>query len=121
MTKPKRLLFVCLGNIVRSPLAEHLFRHVAQQRGLLNGYEVDSAGTSRAHVGEAPDPRMRRTAAKHGLHYNGSARRIQYDDLDRFDLVIAMDQTNFTDLRLMASSPDQLARIHLMREFDPHA
>ncbi len=119
MSKPKRIIFVCLGNIVRSPLAEHLFRREAEVRGVAADYEVDSAGTSGYHVGESPDPRMRRTAAERGLHYDGSARRVRSKDLEQFDLILAMDESNLMSLRSMVASEDQVAKIRLMREFDP--
>ncbi len=119
MDEHRRLLFVCLGNIIRSPLGEHLFRHLAGQRRVGDRYEVDSAGTSAWHVGEPPDPRMRRTAASHGLEYTGQARQIELRDLDDFDLVLAMDQSNRSSLLGMTSSPEQQAKIRLLREFDP--
>lgn len=121
MKEPKRILFVCLGNIVRSPLAENLFRHIAQQDGLDTQYFVDSAGTSTYHVGEPPDSRMRRTAAGYGLDYDGSARRFQINDFDRFDLIIAMDLHNRQNLMALARDPDDQRKIRLMREFDPKA
>jgi protein-tyrosine phosphatase len=119
MTKPKSVLFVCLGNIVRSPLAEHLFRKSAKTTPGLEKTEVDSAGTSSYHLGEPPDSRMRRTAAKQGLNYNGRARRVTHEDIESFDLIIAMDQTNYTDLRSMIDSPEGYSKLHLLREFDP--
>lgn len=121
MNKPKRILFVCLGNIVRSPLAENLFRHMAIKQGLDSTYEVDSAGTSAYHVGEPPDVRMRRTAAGFGLDYDGAARRFQISDFDRFDLIVAMDHQNQRNLLAMARSEDDSEKIRLMREYDPQA
>ena len=121
MKKPKRILFVCLGNIVRSPLAENLFRHLAQQRELDSTYEVDSAGTSAYHIGDPPDARMRRTAAGYGLDYDGSARKIRTHDFDNFDLIVAMDLTNRENLIALARNKDDQEKIRLMREFDPQA
>lgn len=117
----KQILFVCLGNIVRSPLAENLFRHLAAERGQDGRYVVDSAGTSAYHVGESPDRRMRQTAQKHGLEYTGRSRQVSDADLRSFDLIIAMDSSNARDLRARSSSPEQKAKIRLMREFDPEA
>lgn len=114
-----RLCFVCLGNIVRSPLAEHLFLRLAKQRGVDHKFEVDSAGMDSWHVGEPPDSRMRRVAATHGLRYDGLARQFRKDELDYFDLIVAMDLENMADLKSMARKPEQQAKIHLLREFDP--
>jgi protein-tyrosine phosphatase len=119
MSKPKSILFVCLGNIVRSPLAEHLFRELALSTPGLELIEVDSAGTSSYHLGEPPDSRMRSTAARHGLKYSGRARRVTQADIESFDLIIAMDQSNYADLRAMFNSPDDHTKLHLLREFDP--
>lgn len=120
MTKPTRILFVCLGNIVRSPLAENMFRHLVEQAGLDAKYETDSAGTAAYHVGDPPDRRMRRVAAARGLEYNGRGRQVARQDFDEFDLLIAMDTNNYADLMSRAPAPAQ-AKIRLMREFDPQA
>jgi len=89
MPPKTRILFVCLGNIVRSPLAEHQFRQLAEQAGRADQYEVASAGTAAYHTGEAPDARMRRVAAQRGLKYSGRARQVSPSDYNRFDLIIA--------------------------------
>lgn len=112
------ICFVCLGNIVRSPLAENLFIHLAELEGVGKKYVADSAGTSAWHVGEQPDSRMRRVAAGHGLDYDGRSRQFERKDYDRFDLIIAMDQENHKSLLQKASSPEQQAKLHLMREFE---
>jgi len=114
-----RICFVCLGNIIRSPLAENLFLNLAEDAGYGDLFEVDSAGTSGYHIGEAPDRRMRRVAASHGVVYQGSARQFTRDDFDRFDLIIAMDNENVRDLRVMAATEEQTRKIHLLRAFDP--
>jgi protein-tyrosine phosphatase len=115
------ILFVCQGNIIRSPLAENLFRQYAADHARVDGYHVDSAGTSAWHAGESPDPRMRRTAATFGVSYDGRARQVQVSDLDRFDLIIAMDRSNYADLVSMTQNGEQRDKIKLMREFDPDA
>jgi protein-tyrosine phosphatase len=119
LTQIKRICFVCLGNVIRSPLAENLFLSLSDQAGVAHKYEVDSAGISNYHVGEQPDGRMRRVAARHGLQYTGRARQFHRRDFNRFDLIIAMDSTNRQDLMQLA--PDEAARskIHLLREYDP--
>jgi low molecular weight protein-tyrosine phosphatase len=114
-----RLLFVCLGNIIRSPLAENLFRFQAEQAGVDDKYSVDSAGTADYHVGEPPDSRMQRTAELHGVNDSGIARQIQESDFDEFDWIIAMDRSNRRDLLQIADTPEKQAKIQLMREFDP--
>jgi len=119
LSETKRICFVCLGNIVRSPLAENLFKHLVSERGLGDRFEVDSAGTSAWHLGESPDARMRQVAAKYGLEYDGRARQFTQADLDYFDLIIAMDLENYDDLIHMAREERQKDKIKLLREFDP--
>ncbi len=116
-----RIVFVCLGNIIRSPLAEKLFEHVAAEAGVGDKYQVDSAGTADYHVGQAPDERMVRTAARRGFHYGGSGRQLERRDLDDFDLVIGMDLENKADIERLVRTPQQRAKIRLLREFDPDA
>jgi protein-tyrosine phosphatase len=120
LLKKVRICFVCLGNIVRSPLAENLFGLHAKQRGVSHKYEIDSAGTSDWHVGEPPDARMSRVAARHDVNIDGSARQFKYTDFDHFDLVIPMDNNNLDALMALAKSPDARNKIHLLREFDPY-
>jgi len=114
-----RLLFVCLGNIIRSPLAENLFQFQAEQAGVDGKYSVDSAGTAAWHVGDSPDPRMQKTAESYGVNNNGTARQIRESDFDEFDWIFAMDGSNRRDLLDMAGSPEQQAKVRLLREFDP--
>jgi len=108
-----------MGNIIRSPLAENLFRHLAEEAGLNGKYEVDSAGTGAWHKGESPDARMRRTAARHGLVYDGEARQIRLSDFDTFDLIVAMDTENQRELQSRTRRAEQARKIRLLREFDP--
>ncbi len=116
----KRILFVCLGNICRSPLAEGLFRHKATERGLAGEFEIDSAGTGAWHAGELPDKRMRRVAADRGVSLDDiRARRVELTDIFEFDHVFAMDRSNLADLRSF-DVPDYVrGRIVLFRDFDP--
>ena len=113
-----RLLFVCLGNIIRSPLAENLFQFQAEQAGVDGKYSVDSAGTAAWHVGDSPDPRMQKTAESYGVNNNGTARQIRESDFDEFDWILAMDGSNRRELLDMAGSPEQQGKIRLLREFD---
>lgn len=119
MAEKKRIVFVCLGNIIRSPLAEGLFKMHARGAGVEEKYEVDSAGTGNWHVGESPDPRMLRTASRYGCSYDHVARQFQRGDFDRFDLILAMDPDNRDDLHRLARMPEEKAKIRLLREFDP--
>ncbi len=112
-----RILLVCMGNICRSPTAEAVLRSCFSISGLGATVEVDSAGTHGYHVGEAPDIRTQRAAAIRG--YNLSqlrARKVARQDLDYFDLILAMDRSNLDNLRRLAR-PDQLAKIRLFMEF----
>jgi protein-tyrosine phosphatase len=119
MNDKTRILFVCLGNIIRSPLAEHMFAHLAEKAGVADKYYVDSAGTSAYHIGEQPDSRMRRVAAQNGLQYDGRAKQFQEDDYDRFDFIIPQDQDNLRNLRWLARGPADEAKLFTMRTFDP--
>ena len=111
------ILFVCLGNICRSPLAEGVFRAVAAERGVSGAYIVDSAGTGGWHLGSAPDPRSIDIAASHGIDISSQkARRIVPADFSRFDLILGMDQSNVEDLKAMAP-PELVDRVHLFLDF----
>lgn len=111
------VLFVCLGNICRSPLAEGVFRHVLQTRGAAGGFLVDSAGTGGWHIGSPPDPRSVAIAAGHGIDLTGQrARKVADGDFARFDLVLAMDRANQTELKARATG-DRHDRIHLFMDF----
>lgn len=113
------VLFVCLGNICRSPLAEGVFRAVVREAGLEDRFEVDSAGTSNYHTGEPPDPRTLETAARRGVKLSHRARQITGRDLDRFDYVVVMDRQNLAKVQRLADSVKPDAEIRMLREFDP--
>jgi protein-tyrosine phosphatase len=113
------VLFVCLGNICRSPLAEGIFRHLVRERGLDAFYEIDSAGTGAWHVGEPPDRRSADVARKNGVVLEGVARRISTRDFDGFDWIIAMDRENLSALEAMRRHWAGRARLQLLRDFDP--
>ncbi len=112
------VLFVCLGNICRSPLAEGVFLDLVEESGLGDRFRVDSAGTGSWHVGDPPDPRATRVASENGVHLRGRARRVEVGDLDEFDWVLAMDRSNQRSIEGLRRG-DGPARIHLLREFDP--
>ena len=113
------VLFVCLGNICRSPLAEGVFRQLVDEAGLSERFEIESAGTGAWHVGERPDARAEMVASQHGVQLLSTARQVTADDLHRFDWIIAMDRENLRALRRMADSSGSKAEIHLLRAFDP--
>lgn len=112
--RPVRILFVCMGNICRSPAAEAIFRHRMAAVGV--SFEVDSAGTGGWHEGEAPDPRTQRVLLGQGIEPVGTARKVQPSDFDRFDLVIAMDRANRDDLLAAGADP---SRVRLLLEWHP--
>jgi protein-tyrosine phosphatase len=116
---PIRVLFVCLGNICRSPLAEGVFRSLAQARGPESRYLVDSAGTGSWHAGERPDQRSVEVARRNGVVLAGRARQIGAPDFESFDYVIAMDRQNLLELRTLARSQQGEAHLRLLRDFDP--
>jgi protein-tyrosine phosphatase len=118
-TRPVRVLFVCLGNICRSPTAEGVMRSLVEAARLGDQILIDSAGTGAWHVGSAPDRRARDAAAAQGVTLEGQARRIEPEDFERFDLILAMDGSNLRDLRALAGSPQERAKVRLLREFDP--
>ena len=115
----KAILFVCLGNICRSPLAEGVFQYLIEQCGLRDRYRVSSAGTSNWNVGNPPDHRMVATARRHGIKLMGRAQQIRMQDFDRFHLLLAMDRANREDLHSMTQNESRLGRIQLLRDFDP--
>jgi protein-tyrosine phosphatase len=96
---PQKILFVCLGNICRSPAAEIIFRHQADKAGLLDGFQIDSAGIIGHHQGSPPDSRMAAALQRRGYPVTGKARKIRLDDLRIFDLIVTMDETNLADVR----------------------
>lgn len=115
-----KVLFVCLGNICRSPMAEGLFLHLIGKEGVSDKFEVDSAGTAGYHVGELADRRMRETAQSHGVHLPSRARKFVKEDLENFDYVLPMDGSNLRNIEsLMSPNRDHHAQVILMRNFDP--
>ena len=119
-TRSYRILFVCLGNICRSPAAEGIMRHLVEERGLTDLFVLDSAGTYGGHAGDLPDPRMRSHAARRGYSLEHRSRKITGEDFDRFDLIIGMDDMNVENLRRLAPDVDSLAKIHRMTEYNRH-
>jgi protein-tyrosine phosphatase len=114
-----RILFVCMGNICRSPTAEGVFSALAQDEGV--DVDVDSAGTGGWHVGAAPDERATAAAAARGIELTGGARQVRVQDFDEFDLIVAMDADNVAGLQQVAPDGEAAEKIRLFREFDPEA
>ena len=98
MNMPKKLLFVCLGNICRSPAAENIMNLLIEREGLSDRLICDSAGTGGWHIGALPDRRMRDAAKARGMNFVGSARQFQAIDLQEFDLILAMDKDNYRNI-----------------------
>ena len=101
---PCRVLFVCLGNICRSPLAEGIFQHAVDEAGLSGSYGVDSAGTSAYHRGEPADERSAAVAERHGVELTSRARAVVASDYTDFDVILAMDDENERAMRTMTGS-----------------
>ncbi|HEX4116799.1 MAG TPA: low molecular weight protein-tyrosine-phosphatase [Solirubrobacteraceae bacterium] len=114
-----RILFVCLGNICRSPTAEGVMAKLVADAGLGDEIELDSAGTGAWHVGEPADARARKAALARAIELHSIARQVRAEDFERFDLILAMDSSNQHALRQLA--PNEVARekVRLLREFDP--
>lgn len=108
---PTRVLFICLGNICRSPAAEGVFLHLLEREGLQQAFEVDSAGTGSWHVGNRADPRMRSAADRRGIHLPSRARQLEPADLSRFDHILTMDGDNLSAVQAMARRHPASARI----------
>ena len=116
----RRVLFVCMGNICRSPTAEGVFRKVLLERAPELDVLVASAGTHAYHVGQPPDPRARRAAERRGVDLSAQrARRVKPDDFEYFELVLAMDEQNREAL-LEICPPEFRDRVRLLLEFAPH-
>lgn len=111
-----RVLFVCLGNICRSPMAEGLFIHKTKM--LKEKFYIDSAGTSGYHVGAKADARMRKTAETKGVELPSRSRQLVIKDLEDFDYVVAMDKQNYQDI-LTLKTKHSTAKVVLIRDFDP--
>ena len=115
-----KLLFVCLGNICRSPAAEGIFNHIVSINKKESLYHAESAGIGHWHVGELPDSRMRTHGKRHGYDFNSRARQFSPKDFDHYDIIVAMDEQNASDIKSMARSPYDLRKIRLMAQYLRH-
>ena len=117
--KKVKVLFVCLGNICRSPLAEAIFQTQITQKGFDHLVEMDSCGTANYHVGDLPDGRTRANAMKNGVAINHRGRQLSHHDLERYDFVLAMDRSNYRNILALENAGHHEHKIMLMRNFDP--
>ena len=116
-----RILFVCMGNICRSPTAEGVMRGLLHEAGLDEAVTVESAGTGGWHTGAPPDERAVAAARSRDIVVEGEARQVTAEDFERFDLLLAMDRENERDLLARAPDAQARAKVRLLREFDPAA
>ncbi|MFY0605170.1 MAG: low molecular weight phosphotyrosine protein phosphatase [Cyclobacteriaceae bacterium] len=115
--KKLKVLFVCLGNICRSPLAEAVFAHKVNNLGLSNKIETDSCGTAAYHIGASPDHRSIAVANQHGIPITHAGRQFETSDAEEFQYILAMDQSNHRNIiHALSYKPEGL---YLMRDFDP--
>lgn len=116
----QRLLFICLGNICRSPAADGIMHHLVEGRGLADDFYIDSAGIGSWHVGQLPDYRMRRCGERHGYVFDHRARQFSAADFDRFDLIAVMDHENYHDVARQARSAADRQKIIRMSDYLRH-
>lgn len=115
--RPTGVLFICMGNICRSPLAEGVFTHLARERGVLERFLIDSCGTGGWHAGSPPDRRSVDVARRHGIELFGSARQIDPEvDFERFEHLLVMDRDNLENVLAVGGPRD---RVRLLRSYDP--
>ncbi len=119
MTKDKKysVLFICLGNICRSPAAQAVMQHMVDERGLTDRFHIDSAGTDGWHIGDLPDKRMRVHARPRGYELTHRARKVQASDFEDFDLIVGMDAANVDDLCYMAATIEQQNKVVMMGDY----
>ena len=117
MQKKTRVLFVCLGNICRSPLAEAIFKHKIKERKLENFFEAESCGTANYHIGDTPDPRTIKNATKNGITIDHLGRQLCTADFDQFDYIYVMDKSNHTNALKLAKE-NHHTKVIMMRTFD---
>lgn len=116
-----KVLFVCLGNICRSPLAEAIFNKKIEKKGLTKYFHVESCGTANYHVGHTPDPRTISNARKNGVSIDHRGRQLDHTDLEKFDLILAMDESNLRNIHRLPNAGQHSDKIKLMRSYDPLA
>jgi protein-tyrosine phosphatase len=113
----KRILFVCLGNICRSPAAETILKEQIKKLDLQDEIEVDSAGIGAWHVGQLPDKRMRDVGARYGYDINSRARQVKREDFSKFNLIIGMDRQNVAELKALAKNHHEKEKIRCLGDY----
>jgi protein-tyrosine phosphatase len=114
----RKIVMVCLGNICRSPLAEGVMLQILKEKQMIDHYEVDSAGTIAAHLGELPDHRARKVAENHGFKLTHLGRQFTKKDFDLFDDILVMDDSNYDDVISLTKNPVHQAKVKRIVEFD---
>jgi protein-tyrosine phosphatase len=117
--KKVRVLFVCLGNICRSPLGAAIFKHKIKKNGMDSWVEVDSCGTSDYHIGDNADPRTLSNASRNGIAIEHCVRQLTKTDLEKFDFILAMDKSNYRNILNLTADKTLHDKVRMMREFDP--
>lgn len=115
--RKKKLLFICLGNICRSPAADGIMHSLVDSRHLADKYVIDSAGIGSWHTGQMPDPRMREHGLRHGYTFNHHARQISTSDFTSFDYIIVMDEENYADVTRLSRRTECTAQVLRMASF----
>ncbi|MBN2652277.1 MAG: low molecular weight phosphotyrosine protein phosphatase [Spirochaetales bacterium] len=116
-----KVMFVCLGNICRSPLAHAIFQRDVDVAGLSDVIHVESSGTGSWHIGHLPDARMRKEAASHGVEMDHRARQFEASDLSEYDLIFAMDRDNKANILYLDRNGENAHKVALFRDYDPQA
>ena len=119
-TPTTRILFVCLGNICRSPAAQAVMEQMAERRGVAQRFEIDSAGIGAWHTGQLPDHRMREHGSRRGYALTHRARQVKRADFDRYDYIIGMDEENLHDLRRVAATQENARKIRSLADYLRH-
>lgn len=116
----KRILFICLGNICRSPAAEGVMRELVHQAGRDDEFEIDSAGIGGWHVDQLPDNRMRNHGAQRGYKFDSRARQFSKNDFSHFDYILVMDHDNFRAVSAMAPTPADQVKVRMLTDYLQH-
>ena len=117
--KRNKICFVCLGNICRSSAADEIFRQLTIRKGTEEEFTIDSAGTYGGHAGELPDPRMRAAGKKRGYNFTHRSRKVRSEDFERFDLLLAMDDSVYESLSRLSPSVEGLQKLERMADYIP--
>ena len=115
-----KLLFVCLGNICRSPAAEGVMKSVVEEAGVADEYKIDSAGIGDWHVGQLPDSRMRKQGAERGYRFDSRARQFKVADFDLFDYILVMDHENYRTITSKAASENDKQKVKMLADYLRH-